>query len=242
MYRLLKHFGVIKATVLFTFASILISVVITTTLTTLLSGSIGTTSIIIAIVAPATIAPLFAYITLRLTFQLHITEEKLRRLSTTDELTQAHNRRYFMEMAAIALAGAKRYGDSFSIIIFDIDDFKKINDTYGHVAGDKVLRALSEICMTTIRDTDIFARYGGEEFAFLVSRCSPTNVLQFAERIRIKLAEARVPLDQTDIQFTVSIGAGTFDSTTPDLDTLLMHADAALYTAKKQGKNRTHVA
>ncbi len=242
MYKLLKRLGVIKATVMLTIASVLISIVITATLTTLLSGGIGLTSMIIAIFVPTIIAPLFAYTTLRLTFQLHIAEEKLRQLSITDELTQAHNRRYFMDMAARALAGAKRYGDSFSIIIFDIDDFKRINDTYGHNAGDKVLRTISEICMAHIRDTDIFARYGGEEFAFLVPRCSPTNVLQFAERIRIKLSDARVPIDQTEIQFTVSIGAGTFDSTTPDLDTLLIRADTALYSAKKQGKNRTLLA
>jgi diguanylate cyclase (GGDEF)-like protein len=239
LHKLLKQFGVLKVTVTLTIASILISILITTILTTLLSGGISTSSIIIATVVPTVIAPLFAYITLRLTHQLDLAEERLRQISITDELTQVYNRRYFIEMARKVLAGAKRYGDSFTIIIFDIDDFKHINDTYGHAAGDQVLRALSEICMTQIRDSDTFARYGGEEFAILVPRCGPTDILKFAERIRIKLSEARVRYEQVDIQFTVSMGAGIFDSATPDLDFILTRADAALYAAKKQGKNCT---
>lgn len=239
LHKILKQFGVLKVTVTLTIASILISILITAGLNALLSEGIGTSSIIIATVVPTVIAPLFAYITLRLIYQLDLAEERLRKLSITDELTQAYNRRYFVEIASKVLAGAKRYGDSFAIIIFDIDDFKRVNDTYGHAAGDEVLRVLSEICITTVRDSDIFARYGGEEFAILVPRCSPTDIVKFAERIRIKLSEARVRHNQIDIQFTVSMGAGIFDSATPDLDTILTRADEALYAAKKQGKNCT---
>lgn len=239
LQKLLKQFGVLKVTVAITLASILISILLTAVLTIYLSGGIETSSMIIATVVPTVIAPLFAYITLRLTHQLNLAEEKLRQLSITDELTQAYNRRYFIEIATKVLAGAKRYSDSFAIMIFDIDDFKHINDTYGHAAGDKVLRILSEICMAHIRDSDIFARYGGEEFAILVPRCSPTDIMKFAERIRIRLSKARVRYNQVDIQFTVSMGAGIFDSESPDLDTILSRADAALYAAKKQGKNRT---
>lgn len=239
LHKFLKRFGVLKVTLALTIVSILISILITTILTILLSGGIETSSIIIATVVPTIVAPLFAYITLRLTYRLNLAEERLRQLSITDELTQAHNRRYFIEMARKVVTGAKRYGDSFAIIILDIDDFKRINDTYGHVAGDKVLRVLSEICLTQIRDSDTFARYGGEEFALLVPRCCPADILKFAERIRIKLSEARVRYGQVDIQFTVSVGAGIFDSATPDLDTILTRTDAALYAAKKQGKNCT---
>ena len=239
LHKILKQFGVLKVTITLTIASVLISILITAGLTTLLSEEIGTSSIIIATVVPVVIAPLFAYITLRLTYQLDLAEERLRQLSITDELTQAYNRRYFIEIANKVLAGAKRYGDSFAVIIFDIDDFKRVNDTYGHAAGDQVLRILSEICMTQIRDSDIFARYGGEEFIILVPRCCPTDIMKFSERIRIKLSEARVRHGQMDIQFTVSMGAGIFDSATPDLDTILTRADAALYAAKNQGKNCT---
>ncbi|MBI4762968.1 MAG: GGDEF domain-containing protein [Chloroflexi bacterium] len=226
-------------TIAVTIASILISIILTTVLTILLSGGIATSSMIIATVVPTLIAPPFAYITLRLTYQLDLAEERLRQLAITDELTQAYNRRYFIEIATKVLAGTKRYGDSFAIIIFDIDDFKRINDTYGHAAGDQVLRMISEICTTHIRDSDIFARYGGEEFVILVQRCSPTDIVKFAERIRITLSQARVLYNQVEIQFTVSMGAGIFDSQTPDLDTILTRADAALYAAKKQGKNCT---
>ena len=239
LHNLLKQFGVVKMTAALTIVSILISILITTILETLLPGDGKTTGIILAAVVPAVIAPFFGYITLRLTYQLDLAQESLRQISITDELTQVHNRRYFIEMARKMLAGTKRYGDSFAIIMFDIDDFKSINDTYGHAAGDQVLRAVGEICMTQIRESDTFARYGGEEFALLVPRCSPTDVLKFAERIRIKLSDARVRHDQVDIQFTASMGAGIFDSATPDLEAILKRADAALYAAKKQGKNCT---
>jgi diguanylate cyclase (GGDEF)-like protein len=239
LHRLLKQFGVIKVTAMLTIGSILISVLITIILTPLLSGGISYSSIFFATLVPAVVAPFFAYITLRLTDQLDLAEKRLRQLSITDELTQAYNRRYFIEMANKILAGAKRYGDSFGVIIFDIDDFKHINDTYGHVVGDKVLHVLGEVCMTHIRDSDIFARYGGEEFLILVPRCGATDIVKFAERIRTKLSEARVQHGQMEIQFTVSLGAGIFDSTTSNLDTILSRTDAALYAAKKQGKNCT---
>lgn len=239
LHKILKQFGVLKATVALTLASILISALITAGLNALLSGEIGTSSIVIAIIVPAIVAPLFAYITLRLVYQLDLAKERLRQQSITDELTQAYNRRYFIETVNKLLAAAKRYGDSFAIIVFDIDDFKRINDTYGHAAGDEVLRVLSKICMASIRNSDIFVRYGGEEFAIIVPRCCPTDIVKFAERIRIKLSEARVRYNQIEIQFTVSMGVGIFNSATPDLDAILAHVDKALYAAKNQGKNCT---
>ena len=239
LHKLLKKFGVLIVTIMLTISSILISVFITIISDTLSSREVDPHSYFLAVAVPAAIAPFFGYITLRLTNQLDLAETRLRQLSITDELTQAYNRRYIIEMANKMLAGAKRYGNSFAIISFDIDDFKHINDTYGHAAGDKVLHALSKICMDQVRDTDIFARYGGEEFLILVHHCSPTDVMKFAERLRTKLSEARIQYNQVDIQFTVSMGAGFFDSSTPDLDTILKRADAALYHAKNKGKNCT---
>jgi diguanylate cyclase (GGDEF)-like protein len=239
LHKLLKQFGVLKVTAMLTIGSVLISVLITIILRPLLAGGIGLSDILLAVSVPAVIAPFLGYITLMLIYKLDLAETRLRQLSITDELTLAFNRRYIIEMANKMLAAAKRYGDSFAIISFDVDDFKDINDTYGHAALDKVLRAVSEICMTSVRDSDTFARYGGEEFLILVPRCCPTDVMKFAERVRTKLSEARIRHGQVDIQFTVSMGAGIFDGTTPDLDTILKRADEALYAAKKQGKNCT---
>ena len=239
LHKLLKQFGVLKVTIAVTIASILTSILITAALAILVLGYFGIYNVIAAVVVPAVVTPIFAYITLRLTYRLDFAEEKLRQLSMTDELTQAYNRRYFFEIATKLLAGAKRYSDSVAIIIFDIDDFKRINDTYGHIAGDKVLRVLSEACRTQIRESDIFARYGGEEFVILVPHCTPSDIIKFAERIRLTLSDARVHYDQVDIQFTVSIGVGIFNSENPELETVLARADAALYEAKKRGKNCT---
>jgi diguanylate cyclase (GGDEF)-like protein len=239
LQKSIKQFGIYKTTVGFTIISILISILMTAVLSTLLKGIIEFSILIIATVVPAIITPFVAYTLLRLVYHLNLAEERLRSLSMTDELTQAYNRRYFIETADKLVTSAKRYGDSFAIIIFDIDDFKRVNDAYGHAAGDKVLQVLSETCKTQIRDSDTFARYGGEEFVILVPRCSPTDIVKFAERIRIKLSETRVRYGQIDIQFTISMGAGIFNSTTPNLDAILMRADAALYAAKKKGKNCT---
>jgi diguanylate cyclase (GGDEF)-like protein len=239
LHKILNQYGVLKSTIILTVSAILISILITLGMTTLLWEEISTTAIVIATVVPAIIAPIFSQITLRLIHQLDLAEKRLRHLSITDELTKAYNRRYFMEMANNIFMTAKRYGDTFAVIIFDVDDFKRINDTYGHAAGDKVLYILSEICKEHVRDSDIFARYGGEEFAILVPRTSPPDLLKFAERIRINLSEVRIRHDENTIQFTVSMGASMFESTSADLDAILTRADEALYSAKKQGKNCT---
>ncbi|MCA1554808.1 MAG: diguanylate cyclase [Chloroflexi bacterium] len=104
------------------------------------NGEVGLTGVIVGIVAPLLIAPLFGGLTLRLANQLINTQDQLRLLAITDELTQAYNRRYFFEVAEQELARAKRTGEVFSVAILDMDDFKHINDTYGHRAGDSVLR------------------------------------------------------------------------------------------------------
>lgn len=240
--KLLMKFGAITLTVALTILSILISILITASLTMILSGEVSVFSLIIATIVPAAITPFFAYITLRLTHQVHIAEERLRQLSITDELTNSYNRRFFIETAEKALAAVRRYGGSFSIILLDVDDFKQINDTHGHAAGDKVLVAASEICSAAIRSSDLFARYGGEEFAILVHSCSPANIEKFMERIRLRLSESRVLFNSNHIGFTVSMGAATYNDETPNIDALLMRADAALYTAKRQGKNRVILA
>ncbi|MEW5831011.1 MAG: GGDEF domain-containing protein [Chloroflexota bacterium] len=193
----------------------------------------------LATLVPAIVAPIFSSITLRLTIQLYLAKDKLQRLSTIDDLTQARNRRYFIEMAARAIESAKRYGTPFALIILDVDDFKAINDIYGHVAGDKVLAAIAGVCMMGIRSSDIFARYGGDEFVFLIQLNNPMeDVSKFSERIRAELSQARVFYDQEDIQFTVSMGIGMIGRDAPDVEGLLAQVDALLLRAKREGKNR----
>jgi diguanylate cyclase (GGDEF)-like protein len=237
--QFLRRFGLFVSTLILTSASILVSVSITMIVIAFTDGEFTPASFRLAILVPMLVAPLFAYPTLRLAQQLYQAKDKLHHLSTIDELTQAYNRRCFIEMAGKTLNKAKRYGEKYALIILDVDDFKQINDTYGHVAGDRVLVAISETCQASIRSSDFFARYGGEEFVFLMQLDAPANVTVFAERIRTNLSACRVPHHDGEIKFTVSMGVGIIDKDTLDVESILMRADTSLYAAKRRGKNRT---
>lgn len=166
-------------------------------------------------------------------------ERELRRLATTDPLTGANNRRRFTEIAERELQRCKRYGHPISVMILDADKFKAVNDTYGHEAGDRVLKTLAEVCRTQLRDVDVFGRFGGEEFTLTFPETTPEMAAEAAERLRAALSETPVPLDDgTTISFTVSIGATNLQGQDDTLDIMLQRADAALYAAKEGGRNR----
>ncbi len=166
-------------------------------------------------------------------------ERELRRLATTDPLTGANNRRRFTEISERELLRCKRYGHPLCVMILDADKFKAVNDTYGHEAGDRVLKALSDVCRTQLRDVDVFGRFGGEEFTLTLPETSRETALEAAERLRIALAETPVPLDDgQSISFTVSIGATVLNGAGDTLDDLIARADGALYQAKEGGRNR----
>ena len=234
---LLRRLGVLRATAILTLASIVLSVLITSAHGLLSTGEVGTSGLLIAIVVPALVAPLFGGLTLRLAYQLGAAEERLLRIAVRDELTDGFNRRHFFEAATLEFARAKRYHDVFSVIIFDLDDFKSVNDTYGHLAGDHALRVISRICMDNIRQVDIFARYGGEEFALLLPNTDQARTKEIAERLREMIGAAPISFNQHQFHVTISLGFDTFDDTLPDMDALLIRADEALYEAKRRGKN-----
>ena len=166
------------------------------------------------------------------------TEEKLRQQATTDPPTEIFNRRYFFEVAQQELERSQRYKRPLSIIIFDIDHFKKINDTYGHNAGDEVLRKLTEGCAESLRENDIFARYGGEEFVILLPETDSDRAEQMAERMRKSCAETPLDVGVATVNQTVSFGVANLNGEKIDLDELLLRADKALYQAKEAGRNR----
>lgn len=191
-----------------------------------------------AIVVPLIIVPMVGGYTLKLFFELNMVEEKLRAVSIRDDLTTAYNRSYLIDLAEAELARSKRYGHGFSVIILDIDNFKKINDSYGHLAGDRVLIALASTCQRLIREVDTFARFGGEEFIFLIPNTSTEGAWVLAERVRKELNTLRVPFDEEMLTITVSLGVRSYFPGCPNLDTILRDADRALYAAKARGKDR----
>lgn len=171
-------------------------------------------------------------------------EDELKRQARIDFLTGLSNRRYFMEQAEFELHRAVRYGKPLSLLMMDIDFFKRINDSHGHKLGDSVLEKLAEVCRRLLREVDIIGRVGGEEFAILLPETDKDEAAEVAERLRAELAAARTPLPAggLPVRFTVSIGVTTLASADDNLDILFHLADKALYAAKNAGRNRVCVS
>jgi len=170
-------------------------------------------------------------------------ESELKRRATTDSLSGLANRAHFMDTANQELARAQRYGRPLSLLMLDIDHFKRINDTYGHDVGDMAIRALSNICRGILRDVDLLARLGGEEFAALLPETPRPQATQVAERLRAAI-EANVLFTDSGeaVRFTSSIGVTELRSDDPLVDDLLKRADTALYYSKHNGRNRVSVS
>lgn len=165
--------------------------------------------------------------------------ENLQRLATTDELTDILNRREFISVAEKELNRARRYGRGCSIIMFDIDHFKDVNDRYGHAEGDRALTHVADIVRNNIREIDIFARYGGEEFILLLPEVDSDFGLHTAERLRIFIGNEPLPLNEGDLKITASFGIAAFHGEEIDLEELIRRSDTAMYDAKKNGRNRS---
>ena len=159
-------------------------------------------------------------------------------MATTDSLTGACNRRCFWEKAEMELERHLRYGRNMSLVLLDIDHFKRINDTYGHPAGDVVLKTLVGVCLDSIRKTDLLGRIGGEEFAILLVETGQEDAGRVAERLRCNLAAARVDWEGKGLSFTVSVGLTVARKGDTLLDDLYKRSDTAMYMAKDAGRNR----
>jgi diguanylate cyclase (GGDEF)-like protein len=159
-------------------------------------------------------------------------------LATTDPLTGVYNRRTFKELAEPLLSRARRTRGSVSLLLLDLDHFKRINDTHGHLSGDEVLSGFARLARTCLRKEDLLARYGGEEFVVLLPGTSEAAAMALAERIREEVAEATLYSANDTVRVTVSVGlAGESGEHVATLETLLGRADEALYVAKARGRN-----
>ena len=164
---------------------------------------------------------------------------QLQELANRDGLTGLHNHRYFQEQLSKDFLRARRYHESLSCILFDIDYFKKFNDTYGHQTGDVVLSTLGRVIEESIRDSDFAARYGGEEFAVILYHTDRSAAVDVAERLR-QMVEGRKIHDKDEVlNVTISVGVATFPhEEIRDSKRLIECADKALYKAKENGRNR----
>jgi diguanylate cyclase (GGDEF)-like protein len=168
--------------------------------------------------------------------------EETRRLAVTDALTGLKNRRHFVAQLEETLRRARRYHESFAVVLLDVDRFKAVNDRYGHAAGDRVLQGVAAVMRDFVRGTDELARIGGDEFAALLLQADPERALQVIERLREGVAALELRAGDEKICVTLSAGIALYPASGADAEALLSRADAALYEAKRQGRDRVVLA
>jgi len=164
--------------------------------------------------------------------------EQTYKLATTDGLTDLYNHRYFQEQMIVNMNNSNRYNGKFSIVLMDIDHFKKFNDTYGHQAGDAVLRQVAQILKKSVRSSDIVCRYGGEEMVIILTNTQKPEAITTAEKICKAVAAKPFKLGDKEVSVTISIGVATYPDNAPNVADMIEYADKCLYKAKEGGRNR----
>ncbi len=200
-------------------------------MSSLVSGELNLVGIFIYDVTDAAISKL----------ELEISNNELKKLSRTDRLTQLNNRGYWEECLAKEFLRLKRTEQPSSLIILDIDHFKKVNDTYGHMAGDEVIRQTAAVLREGIRDTDIAGRYGGEEFVLILVEAKADEAFILAERLRKKIEAMTVIYEDMKIKYTVSMGISQASDASEGCLKWLECSDNALYISKKSGRNQSTI-
>jgi diguanylate cyclase (GGDEF)-like protein len=164
--------------------------------------------------------------------------ERLRQQAEIDHLTEIFNTRALSKLAGKALSMARRKDTILSILLIDIDHFKGINDSYGHAAGDRVLRDFAKTLSKNIRPCDVVGRMGGEEFTILLPDTDKSEAYNVAERLRVIVEKSEFRHKSAQIQFTISVGITSSDGKEKDFDLIMREADTALYQAKREGRNK----
>ena len=171
--------------------------------------------------------------------RMHFYTLVLSKETVIDPLTGVYNKRFFYEMLQKEFDNFKRYGRKFSLLFIDIDDFKKVNDRYGHLSGDMVLQEIAKRLQKSVRKSDMVFRFGGEEFVVLLHGANSEKALSIAERIRLEVANKEVKIyGDSKIPVTISCGVATVNESIRDVQELIDKADIAMYKAKQSGKNR----
>jgi diguanylate cyclase (GGDEF)-like protein len=235
--------GVVKSTLLAGAVSCLCSVAASWLLLTVARAPSETRSITlpIAFIVPWLIAPPIVWFVTNLLHEIEDARAALQAIAIRDGLTRIFNRSHFMDMARIEVAKSVRHAAPLSLLILDADDFKRVNDQYGHQTGDVVLQTLARTCADNLREHDILARYGGEEFVVLLPATEGASARRVAEKLRAAIEAAQITTESPPhvrLVVTVSIGMSSLGDSEHDLKAMFARADAALYQSKREGKNR----
>ncbi|HET7385960.1 MAG TPA: GGDEF domain-containing protein [Nocardioidaceae bacterium] len=249
--RLLSRWGPRRFALAFGGWSVLVSVLVTVVVQAVLFGGQVLLGLLVAVVVPALLAPPLAWYLASLAVEAEDAWRVAERLAATDALTGLLNRRRFHEVGVPAFQSAQAAEEPMAVLLLDVDNFKSVNDRFGHAVGDRLLQHVALACESQLRDTDVLARWGGEEFVVLLPAATATTALEIGERLRAAVEGLRVDVRHGQVVSpTVSIGvnAGTavtsvsggpegFDGA-PEFDRFIEGADRAMYAAKRGGKNR----
>lgn len=240
--RLTGRYGAARVVTVATALSVALSLLLTVAANLWLRGHVPVVEIVIGGGIPLLLSPLFLYGFVALVQQLDLAEADLRRLASEDDLTGAHNRRYILALAAREWERSRRYGGALSLLMVDVDHFKRVNDTCGHAVGDGVLQTLVRTCGVCLRRTDAVGRLGGEEFLVLLPDTDEHAAAEIGERLRAVLASSEMTAAGQPLRITVSVGVASRHPDTASLEHLLKRADDALYAAKAAGRNQLKTA
>lgn len=240
MFRsLVVKFGRFKVTSIVTVVTIFASLAVTYIAKGALGLPVNIDNIVLSIVSPLFITPPISWIFLGLTLKIHRLEEEQRYLATYDALTGLRSRGAFFSSYNALATLLERQQQKLCVVIVDLDNFKRINDKYGHAAGDETLKAFASILKQNLRASDLAGRIGGEEFALVLVDTDVDNCLRVLEKIRQHCEQCVIHYMEHIIHFTISVGVTIPDFATPlQTSELLRQSDEALYTAKSTGKNR----
>lgn len=227
--------SVLMATALATTSSVLFAYAVMT----IKGVPFNDNALTISILAPLTIAPFLFWPLFSAFIKIHHLELEMRNLAMIDELTGIMNRRAFLDRAESAISLANRSQTELALVYIDLDNFKTINDVYGHAKGDEVLKCFASVARGIVRKSDVIGRLGGEEFGMIVHGAGKEAVRQLIEKLLAEIRETQVEACGNQLQFTASVGVALVDGKArKGVDQLFAQADKALYHAKHAGKDR----